>query len=316
MTNKKISIVVPACNEQDNVAELHRRVAAALASEPCAFELLFVDDGSTDATLDRIRELHRADPRVKALSLSRNFGHQAALTAGLDAVSGDAVVMMDADLQHPPECIPEMLRRWEQGFEIVSMVRGKTSGAGPLKNLSSSLFYLIINRIGNVGVERNASDFRLLDRSVVTALRGVRERARFLRGIIGWVGFRKTSILFTAPPRAAGETKYGFRKMLGFAVDAVVSFSTFPLRISTYIGLLSILLGLAYFVYTICIKLSGRAVQGWSSLVAVVVFFGGVQLLMLGVIGEYIARIVDETKHRPVYIVRAAVGDVAQPPER
>lgn len=304
MPEKKISFVIPVFNEQGNVAELCRRICAAMEREPYGFEVVFVDDGSTDATFEKIEELHTADARVACLSLSRNFGREAALVAGMDACEGDAVIMMDGDLQHDPMLVPAMLRQWEKGYEVVSMVRAKTVGAGFFKNFTSAMFYFIINRIGNIEIERNATDFRLLDACVVRSLRNVRERTRFTRGLVGWIGFRKVSLPYTAEPRFAGEAKYNSKKMLGLALDAVVSFSTFPLRISTFLGLFAILFGFSYFVVGILQKLRGQTVQGWTSLMVILTVMGGAQLVGLGLIGEYMARIFEETKGRPLYVVR------------
>lgn len=304
MTENKISFVIPVYNEQENVAELHRRICAAMEREPYGFEIVFVDDGSTDDTFEKIEEVHKSDARVVCLSFSRNFGREAALVAGMDACGGDAVIMMDGDLQHDPELAPAMIRQWESGYEVVSMVRERTVGAGFFKSFTSSMFYFIINRIGNIEIERNATDFRLLDSSVVRSLRNVRERTRFTRGLVGWIGFRKVSIPYTAEPRYAGEAKYNARKMIGLALDAVVSFSTFPLRISTFLGLFAILFGFGYFVFGMYSKIKGVAVPGWTSLMVIMTVMGGTQLVGLGLMGEYMARIYEETKKRPLYIVR------------
>jgi len=312
MPSKKISIIIPVFNEQDNVEELHRRLVQSMNQSGYEYEIIFADDGSTDQTYEHLEKLHAADGRVKFLSLSRNFGHQAAILAGLDAATGQAVIMMDGDLQHPPEQLPDMLRKWEQGYEIVSMVREKTPDAGFFKNFTASVFYFIINLIGNVKIEKNAADFRLIDIKVAQTLRDMRERSRFLRGLIGWVGFKKVSLPYTAGERFGGQRKYSFRKMLLFALDAVVSFSAFPLRLSAFLGFFAIILGLIYFIYIIYIKIAGLAVPGWASILGVVIFFGGVQLLMLGIIGEYISRIYEETKQRPVYIVRSTLGSYEQ----
>lgn len=310
MTKKLISIVIPVFNEEDNVAEMHSRLCAAMGSEPYEMEMIFVDDGSADATFPRLEELHAKDPRVSALGFSRNFGHQAAIFAGLAAARGQAVVMLDGDLQHPPEQIPNMIRRWEAGCDIVTMVREKDPGAGFVKNLTSALFYFIINRIGNVHIEKNAADFRLIDERVVRALCSMPERSRFLRGLISWVGFRSETLPYTAASRHAGATKYSFRKMLAFAMDAVVSFSVFPLRISAYLGLSMILLGMCYLVFTLAEKFRGANVPGWTSLMTVIILFSGVQLFMLGVIGEYLSRIYEETKRRPPYLVARSLGRI------
>ncbi|MEW6200633.1 MAG: glycosyltransferase family 2 protein [bacterium] len=305
---KKISIIIPTFNEQDNVDELHRRIVQSMNQSGYEYEIVFVDDGSTDRTYEHLEKLHAADGRVKVISLSRNFGHQAAILAGLDAAAGQAVIMMDGDLQHPPEQLPLMLNKWEEGYEIVSMVREKTPDAGFFKNFTASVFYFLINLIGNVHIERHAADFRLVNGSVAQTLRNMRERSRFQRGLIGWVGFKKISLPYSAGERFAGQRKYTFRKMLLFALDAVVSFSAFPLRMSAFLGFIAIILALIYFIYIIYVKVAGFTVPGWTSTLAVIIFFGGVQLLILGVIGEYISRIYEETKQRPVYIVRRSLG--------
>ena len=314
MPAKKISIIIPTFNEQDNVEELHRRLVQSMNQSGYEYEIIFVDDGSTDQTYELLEKLHAADGRVKVLSLSRNFGHQAAILAGLDAATGQAVIMMDGDLQHPPEQLPLMLKKWEEGYDIVSMVREKTPDAGFFKNFTASVFYFIINLIGNVKMEKNAADFRLIDIKVAQTLRDMRERSRFLRGLIGWVGFKNISLPYSAGERFAGQRKYTLIKMLLFALDAVVSFSAFPLRLSAFIGFFAIILSLIYFIYIIYAKIAGFTVPGWTSTLAVIIFFGGVQLLMLGIIGEYIARIFEETKQRPLYLIGRTLP--AEEPEK
>jgi len=304
------SLVVPAYNEAEVLPLLHQRLTAVMAPLAEPYEIIVVNDGSSDRTADVLAELAGADSHLRYLTLARNFGHQVALTAGLEHATGDAVITLDADLQHPPELIPELIGRWREGFEIVYTERRDTAGVGWSKKLTSRLFYAVINRASATQIPLGAADFRLLDRRVVLALRHLPERARFLRGLIAWLGYRQTVVPFDAAERAAGQTKYTLGRMVRFAVDAVTSFSSLPLRLASYVGFAvsaaGFLLGAAT-VYDFLFRPS-RNVPGYTTIVVLILFLGGLQLISLGIIGEYIARIYEEVKGRPLYLVRDAVG--------
>lgn len=306
----RLSVVVPAFNEADVLPLLHDRLRAALAQLGDDYEVIVVDDGSRDQTVEVLQSICDQDPNWRYLSFARNFGHQIALTAGMDHAVGDAVVTLDADLQHPPELIAELVEQWRQGYEIVYTERRNTADAGLLKRLTSRVFYALINRSSATRIPLNAADFRLLDRKVVDSLQRLPERARFLRGLIAWVGYRQTVVPFDAPERAAGTTKYTLRKMLRFALNAITSFSSLPLQIASYIGFLVSLAGFALGAATIYDKLvhPDENVPGYTTIVVVVLFLGGLQLISLGIIGEYIARIYEEVKGRPLYLIRDQGG--------
>jgi dolichol-phosphate mannosyltransferase len=265
---------------------------------------VIVDDGSADGTWERLRALAATDSNLRLVRLSRNFGHQIALTAGLDAARGDAVVCIDGDLQDPPEVIPELVARWQEGYDVVYAVRERREGETRFKLATASLFYKWINRMSPVDIPAQAGDFRLLSRRALDALREMPERARFLRGMTSWIGFRQIGVPYTREARFAGSTKYPLRRMLRFASDAVTSFSTTPIRFVTALGFVSVLLCLVALAWTLYLRLfTERTIQGWTSVVVVVLFLGGVQLLSLGIIGQYVGRIFDEVKGRPLYIV-------------
>ncbi|MBC8231138.1 glycosyltransferase family 2 protein [bacterium] len=308
--NKKlISIVVPVFNEEDNIHELYRRLKKVMIEHDYLYEVIFVDDGSEDKSLYLLTEMSRTDNRVKFISFSRNFGHQIAITAGMEYTLGDAVIVMDADLQHPPEVIPQMIAKWEEGFEIVSTIREDATGIGFFKKLTAFVFYKLINRISDTDIQANSPDFRLLDRRVINALKSMKERGRFVRGLVGWVGFNQIFIKFVADERYAGTTKYSLKKMFKFAFDGITAFSSFPLRISIHLGIAATVIPLPYAIYAIYIRLfTDIAAPGWASILVAIVFLGGVQLITIGIIGEYIARIYDEVKGRPVYIVKETAG--------
>ena len=297
-----LSVVAPVYNEEELVEAFVRRACAAVADY--AFELVLVNDGSSDATpqlLDRIAE---RDPRVRVVHLSRNFGHQAALTAGLEHAVGDVVAMIDADLQDPPELIPTMVARWEEGSDVVYAVRKQREGETAFKLATASWFYKLFDRLAQVDLEPNSGDFRLLDRRALDALLTMTERSRFLRGMTVWVGFTQTAVPYERDARHAGETKYTLRKMLRFSLDAIASFSHLPLQLATYVGLLSAGLAFVAIPVVAILRLSGSYLPGFGSLTIAILLLGGIQLIALGVIGEYVGRIYDEVKHRPLYIVR------------
>lgn len=307
--NPELSVVVPVFNEEGNVSELYARVTAVLQKTGVAHEIIFVDDGSADASLERMGELSARDPRVKVISFSRNFGHMQALCAGLDHAAGKAVITMDADLQHPPDLIPALMAKWREGYEVVGTIREEATETGLFKSATSRFFYWLMSRISGTKLPRGAADFRLLDRSVVQTLTGMRERARFLRGLIGWIGYRQTFLPYRADPRFAGQTKYSLSRMMRFALDGITSFSSFPLKLATYVGACIALVSFFYAAYAIYIRLfTDRAITGWASVLIAVLFVGGVQLIFLGVIGEYLSRVYEEAKQRPLYIVRRKIG--------
>jgi len=302
----KLCIVAPCFNEESSLRAFYTELKRALSQLPdCTHEILFVDDGSTDATPDLLDELVLGDPAVRMLSLSRNFGHQIALTAGLDAADGDAVIMMDADLQHPPALIPEMVARWKEGADIVSTVRRATQGVSLLKREASHVFYSVINLLSDTYVVPGAADFCLLSRRAHRALSSVRERQRFLRGIVSWIGFNRTLIPFESPPRFAGRSRYGVAQMVRLATSAVVSFSVWPLRLATRLGLLISAAGFLYLLYVLIAKVFFNAtVEGWASLMSVVLILSGVQLVFTGLLGQYLAVVYEESKRRPLYFVK------------
>ncbi|MEZ4266327.1 MAG: glycosyltransferase family 2 protein [Myxococcota bacterium] len=301
---RRVDIIVPAFNEEACLESFHAALAPVLDGLPYRFRVLFIDDGSRDRTREVCRRLAERDPRVGWLSFSRNFGHQAALTAGLDASDADCVLTMDADLQHPPAAIPDFLAAWEAGAELVSGVRADARSLSFVKRASSRAFYRVINALSKVPVLADSPDFRLLDRRVVDSVRRMREQGRFLRGIYGWVGFQQTTVPYTQADRTAGESKYGLLKMLAFALSAMLSFSRTPLRFATWAGLVVSAFAFLYGLYAIAQPvLFNRGVPGWTSLAVLVSFLSGIQLLTLGVVGEYLGQVLDEVKGRPLYLV-------------
>jgi polyisoprenyl-phosphate glycosyltransferase len=298
-----LSVVVPVFNEEDTLRELHRRLTAALPPSEQT-EVILVDDGSVDGSWQLMCELAAVDPRLRLVRLSRNFGHQAAITAGLEISRGDAAVVIDADLQDPPELIPELVARWHDGYDVVYAVRVQRVGETRFKVASSAVFYRLLRRLSRSDIPADAGDFRLMSRRVVDALRAMPERARFLRGMTSWVGFRQTGVEYRRDARHAGASKYSLGKMLRFALDAVTSFSTVPIRFVAWLGFACVsfcLVVLGWALYTRFF--TNRAAPGWTSLLVVVLLLGGVQLLSLGIIGQYVARIFDEAKQRPLYLV-------------
>lgn len=302
---KKISFVVPVFNEEENIHEFHRRLTQVMAPLPYDYEILFIDDGSRDRTSLLIRELAEKDPHVQGYVFARNFGHQLALTCGLDQSTGDAVISMDGDLQHPPEMVPDLLKKWEEGYEIVQTVRKSTEDASWFKSITSRLYYKLINSMSEVRITPGGSDFRLMDRKAVDALNRFRERARFIRGMVNNLGFRYTTLEFVAPPRFAGHSKFSLRKMLRFALDGITAFSRVPLRLALYVGCIAGLGSILLIGHVIYVKyIVQDAVPGWTTLAAAEFFLGGVELIGIGIVGEYVGRIFDEVKQRPLYIIR------------
>lgn len=296
-------------NEEGNVVPLYEKLRGVLGEFTPEWELLFVDDGSTDGTWKKIEAAHAQDPRVKGLSLSRNFGHQMALTAGLDAANGDAVIAMDADLQHPPELLRSLIVKWKEGYEVVYTLREATEGAGIFKKITAGLYYRIFRALTKLDLPTNAADFRLLDRKVVEAFRGIRERSRFLRGLTAWVGYRSIGIPYVAAKRVSGVTKYRLGRMAWLALDGIVSFSIQPLLLAAGVGAFIAAGGFAYLAFVLFEKIvNGEGVPGWASVVSLVAIVGGIQLIVLGLIGIYVGKIFDEVKARPLYLTREKIG--------
>jgi glycosyltransferase involved in cell wall biosynthesis len=307
MTRQRLSIVAPVCNEVDGIERFVGALFEVLEALPHDYTIVLVDDGSTDGTAEVLDRLHAAHPQhITVLHLSRNFGHQAALTAGMDAADGDAVICLDSDMQHPPRLIPAMVERWQQGFDVVQAVRRPSHKIGWFKDWTARAFYALINRLSSTRIEPNGADFRLLSRRVVEVFRkDIRERERFLRGLVAWVGFRSCCVEFDVEPRLAGQSKYSFWKMLTFARAGLISFSKIPLKVAVLLGfVVSALSGLyGIFAVTAYLFFQRAVMPGWASTVLVGTFLGGCQLLFLGLIGEYIATIFDEIKGRPLYIL-------------
>ena len=301
---KTISIVVPVFNEEDNIEHFYESVCKVMESLPYDFELIYVDDGSQDRSRELLCSLEQRDERVQSIFLARNSGHQLALTCGLDNADGDAVITMDGDMQHPPELIPVLLEKWEQGYEVVQTIRKTTEGVSAMKKLTSYYYYKLLNKLSNVHIQEGGSDFRLMDRVVVKAFRRYREHARFIRGMIGAMGFRQVQIEFVAPKRFAGVSKFSPRKMLNFAIDGVLAYSNLPLRLGLYIGTVSGIISLLLIIHVFVSKyVLNDAVAGGATLTACVLFFGGMQMIVLGILGEYLGRVFEEVKHRPLYLI-------------
>ena len=302
---KKISILIPAYNEEEVLHHLYERLyKLAGQNKGYAFEFMFVNDGSRDKTLEIIKKYATKDPRVAFINLSRNFGKETAMIAGLDHVTGDATVIIDADLQDPPELIPKMIELWEQGYDDVFARRSSRAGETWFKKATSKYFYKILQRSTSIPIQRDTGDFRLLNRRCVEALKQMRESQRFTKGMFSWIGYKKKEIAYERDPRMAGTTKWNYVKLFDLAIEGIVSFTTAPLRISTGIGVIVSLLAFAYIVFLVVRTMFfGTDLAGYPSMMAVILFLGGVQLLSLGVIGEYIARIFTETKQRPLYFI-------------
>jgi dolichol-phosphate mannosyltransferase len=305
------SIIAPIFNESGNIPDLYIRLRDVLDSTGESWELILIDDGSTDDSADLIRDYANQDARVKPVLFARNFGHQIAVTAGLDYSRGGAVVIIDSDLQDPPEVILDLITKWKEGYEVVYAVREEREGESWFKLFTATLFYRMISSITDVNIPMDAGDFRLLDRKVVDVLNQMREKHRFLRGMSSWVGFRQTGVPYRRVARQVGETKYPFRKMFRLAINAITSFSYFPLQLATYIGFVAAGISILSIPIVIAIRLWGSETPllGQATTLIAVLFLGGVQLISLGILGEYIGRLYDEAKGRPLYIVREAPGD-------
>jgi glycosyltransferase involved in cell wall biosynthesis len=317
MSRPTLSLVIPIYNEELVIPELDRRLKAVLAGWADlvdSWEVVFINDGSKDDSLNQLRKMAAGEPRYKVLSFARNFGHQMAITAGMDRAEGDAVVVMDADLQDPPEVVRDMIKLWREGFDVVYGVRRKRAGETLFKKLTAAAFYRLLRAmLGGISIPVDAGDFRLLSRPVVMAMRALKERHRFVRGMVAWVGFRQTATYYDREARFAGETKYPLSKMLRFAIDGITSFSTVPLRFATWLGVLAGLGAVVIALWAIYIKLFvNGVVQGWTTIMILVALGTSAQLLMIGVLGEYVGRIYEEIKRRPLYLIGEEIN-MAQP---
>jgi len=303
------SLVLPIFNEEAVIPLLLRRLDDLLARLDAAAEVIFVDDGSRDTGPIVLEAKARADSRYRLVKLSRNFGHQIAITSGMERATGDAVIVMDADLQDPPEVVLEMIAKWKEGFEIVYAQRLSRDGESSFKRITANLFYRLIAHLSEVDIPRNVGDFRLVDRKALDAFLSMHERERYVRGMFAWIGFRQAVVSFHRPARAAGETKYSLAKMFRLAVNAVLSFSDAPLRLALWIGLAVSTLAVVYGMFVIAMSLAGAQFErGWSSIIVLIAFLGGANMLMTGILGVYVGRIYSEMKHRPLYLVDRAIG--------
>jgi dolichol-phosphate mannosyltransferase len=305
MSDIVLSIVVPVYNEAQSIWHTYQQISAVVSKMGMQYEILFVDDGSTDLSFQKLTEIVQSDSHVRIVHLSRNFGHQAALTAGMDLCRGEGMICLDADLQHPPELIPAMVQKWQEGFDVVYTVRRDSNDVGLFKRFTSRLFYRMLNWISPIQIEPNAADFRLISRKVIDVFKyDLRERNRFLRGMTAWVGFNCTRLYYQAQPRFAGSSKYSLTKMIGFALSGLASFSKVPLYLGLFAGVILGVFSMVYGVYALLLRmLTNRPVPGWTSLLVVVTFIGAIQLFILGLLGLYIGYMFDEVKGRPIYIV-------------
>jgi len=302
---KKISIIVPAYNEEESLPMLFERVTALIDSIPnYEFEVLFVDDGSKDKTLELIKEQRKIDNRYSYVTFSRNFGKETAMIAGLDYAKGDAVIFIDADLQDPPEVIPELIHWWEQGYDDVYAKRNSRRGETWLKKWTSTMYYKVLQSLTSVEIQKDTGDFRLLDKRCVNALRKMRETGRNSKSMFSWIGYKKKEVLYDRDPRIAGKTKWNYKRLIDLAIDGITSFTTSPLRISTFLAVPTFLALFVYFVYVIikAITIQGE-IHAFQAMILLLLFFSGINIMLFGIIGEYLGRIFNESKHRPLYLV-------------
>lgn len=306
-TDKKtVSIVVPVYNEIEVIDTCYRRLTDVMESlREYDYELIFVDDGSLDGSWDKLMDIQSRDPRLKVIKFSRNFGHQIAITAGIDHAKGAAVVVIDADLQDPPEVIVEMIAKWEQGYDVVYGVRKKRDGENWLKLFTAAAFYRVLRRFTHIEIPLDVGDFRLMSARAAHQLKRLREKDRFIRGLVSWIGFRQTGITYHREERFAGHTKYPLKKMAKFALDGITSFSSVPLKLASWLGFMTSLLAFLYLFSVFVQKAMGHTVEGWATIMVAMLFLGGVQLICLGIIGEYIGRIFNEIKSRPMYVIES-----------
>ncbi len=305
----KISIIVPIYNETENLDEFYSRIKKIINEVGSDFEIIFINDGSCDNTLEHAKNLHSNDPLIKIINLSRNFGKEIALTAGLDYSTGDAVIVIDADLQEPPELIPEMIKKWQEGYDVVYAIRKKRGREPLLKTFSAYMFYRVMKKISRVSIPIDTGDYRLMSRRAVNALIKVREQHRFMKGLFAWIGFKQTGIYYEREERYGGTTSFNLWKLWNFAIDGITSFSFVPLQLSSFMGIIIATLSVLFSLYILIETLIfGNAVPGYPSLMVAILFLGGVQLISIGIIGEYIARIYGESKQRPLYFVQDFIG--------
>lgn len=304
MNRQLISVVVPVFNEAGNIRKIYAELSRVFDTLPYDYEIIFVDDGSRDNSLELVQEIASGQSNVFFIELSRNFGHQHALKAGLDVARGHGVISMDCDMQHPPEVIPQLVNLWEKGYDVVYTVREEDPGLSWFKRKSSSYFYKLLNKLSGIELEKGAADFRLMDRSMVDVFIRFGESDLFIRGLVKWMGFKQTSVRYFPNGRYSGKSKYSFMRMVALAFKGITSFSTKPLVITAYLGIIFFLISLIYLPYALISYFTGHAVSGWTSIIMTVIFFGGLQLLMLGIIGLYLGRIVMQGKGRPQYVIR------------
>lgn len=309
-----LSVIVPVFNESAVIPTFYERASRAFgAIAGFDYELVFVDDGSRDDSYQQLAALASRDPHVRVIKFSRNFGHQIAITAGVDHARGDCVVVIDADLQDPPEVVSRMVDQWRAGFDVVYGVRETREGESTMKLATAALFYRLLTRLTNIQIPTDVGDFRLMSRRAVTELSRLREKDRFVRGLVSWIGFKQTGVLYNRDKREAGETKYPYRKMIKFALDGITSFSTVPLRLATWMGYTSALLAVLYLVYVLIMRFLGFTIEGWATIMVAMLFLGSVQLICLGILGEYMGRVFNEVKPRPMYVVEELVAFPAAP---
>lgn len=301
---KRISVVIPVCNEEANVSIITAALQSVFETLPYTFNICFVDDGSEDGTLQELKRLAALHNNIFFISLARNFGHQNALKAGLDLADGDGVIMMDGDMQHPPDLIPDMLRLWEEQYDVVYTIRKDHKEMPLMKRKTSNMFYNLINNLSDIDLEQGTADFRLMDRKVVEVFRAFKETDLFMRGLVKWMGFRQVGIEYDPAQRQHGKSKYTLKKMVRFALQGITSFSTRPLYIATYLGFIFSILSLLYIPYIIYSYYFDHAISGWASMIATMAFFGGLQLMILGIIGMYLGKLFMQSKQRPHYIVK------------
>lgn len=301
---KEVSIVIPVCNEEANISVVTSALEGVFAKLPYNHTIIFVDDGSTDGTLTEIKRIAKENNKLYFISLARNFGHQNALKAGLDIANGDSVIMMDGDMQHPPDIIPEMLAQWELGKDIVYTIRNDHKDIPLMKRKTSTMFYNLINNLSDIELEPGTADFRLLDKKVVEVFKSFKETDLFMRGLVKWMGFHQIGIEYDPAQRTQGQSKYTVKKMIRFALQGITSFSTRPLYLAAYLGFIFSILSLLYVPYIIWSYYFGHAISGWASVIATIAFFGGLQLMILGIIGMYLGKLFMQSKQRPHYIVR------------
>lgn len=309
-----LSVVVPVFNESEVIGEFYERASRAFERIPgMDYELIFVDDGSRDDSYRQLGGLRAQDPHVRLIKFSRNFGHQIAITAGIDRAGGDCVAVIDADLQDPPEVIAEMLDKWRQGYDVIYGVRKRREGEKPMKLWTASVFYRLLGAVTQIEIPHDVGDFRLMSRRAVDELGRLREKDRFVRGLVSWIGFRQTGVTYDRDKRHGGETKYPYRKMIKFAFDGITSFSTVPLKMATWLGYATSLLAFIYLASVFVQKILGATIQGWATIMVAMLFLGGIQLISLGIIGEYIGRIFNEIKPRPMYVIEEQHGFSSSP---